>query len=102
MFSVKNKNVRKIAWVHNDISKVFGKKIKAKIKKCLDKNIYSKYETIVFVSKDNFRKFNETYKEIRNEYLEPVKKEIIYNYIDKEKVIQKAEENAEIQFNKET
>ena len=101
MFSVKNKNVRKIAWVHNDISKVFGKKIKAKIKKSLDKKTYSKYETIVFVSKDNFRKFNETYKEIRNEYLEPVKKEIIYNYIDKEKVIQKAEENAEIQFNKE-
>lgn len=52
------------------------------------------------MSKDNFKKFNETYKDIRNEYLEPVKKEIIYNYIDKEKVKQKALENIEVKFNK--
>lgn len=92
LFSVKNKNTRKIVWVHNDISLVFGNGIKAKIKKKLDKKIYSKYETIVFVSKDNMRKFKEVYKEIRNEYLEPVKKEIIYNYINKEEVLKKAEE----------
>ena len=30
LFGVKNKNTRKIAWIHNDITKVFGKNIKAK------------------------------------------------------------------------
>lgn len=34
IFSVKSKkNTNKIAWIHNDISKVFGKGIKSKIKK---------------------------------------------------------------------
>lgn len=101
LFSVKNKKTRKIAWIHNDISQVFGKGIKAKIKKSLDKKTYSKYETLVFVSKDNFKKFNETYKNIRNEYLEPVKKEIIYNYIDAETVRKKAQETADFQFDKQ-
>ena len=36
LFSVKNKNTRKIAWIHNDISLVFGTGIKAKIKKEAD------------------------------------------------------------------
>ena len=102
LFSVKNKNTRKIAWVHNDISLVFGKGIKASIKKYFDKKIYSKYQTIVFVSKDNMRKFKEVYKDIRNKYLEPIKKEIIYNYIDKEEVIKKAEENIDTGFNENT
>ena len=47
------------------------------------------------------RKFREVYTDtVRNEYLEPVKKEIIYNYIDREKVIEKAEEKTEIIFDK--
>lgn len=102
LFSVKNKKTRKIVWVHNDISLVFGKGIKAKLKKKLDQKIYSKYETIVFVSKDNMRKFKEVYKEIRNKYLEPVKKEIIYNYIDKDEVIKKSEEDLNVEFDKDT
>ena len=101
LFSVKNKKTRKIAWIHNDITKVFGRGLKAKIKKILDKKIYSKYETLVFVSKDNLKKFNELYSEIKNEYLEPVKKEIIYNYIDKERVKNKSNENIKEVFNKE-
>ena len=37
IFSVKSKkNTNKIAWIHNDISKVFGKGIKSKIKRILD------------------------------------------------------------------
>lgn len=101
LFSVKNKNTRKIAWIHNDISLVFGTGIKAKIKKEADRKIYSKYDTLVFVSRDNMRKFREVYTDtVRNEYLEPVKKEIIYNYIDREKVIEKAEEKTEIIFDK--
>lgn len=101
LFSVKNKNTRKIAWIHNDISLVFGTGIKAKIKKEADRKIYSKFDTLVFVSRDNMRKFREVYKDtVRNEYLEPVKKEIIYNYIESEKVIEKAREKPEIIFDK--
>lgn len=99
LFSVKNKKIRKIAWIHNDISLVFGTGIKAKIKKEADRKIYSKYDTLVFVSRDNMRKFREVYKDtVRNEYLEPVKKDVIYNYIDSEKVIEKAGEKPEITF----
>lgn len=101
LFSIKNKNTKKIAWIHNDITKVFGNSLKSKLKKILDKRIYSKYDTLVFVSKDNLKKFNKEYKDIRNKYLEPIKKEVIYNYIDKEKIIKKAEEKNNIVFNKD-
>lgn len=101
LFSVKNKNTRKIAWIHNDISRVFGTGIKAKLKKEADRKIYSKYDTLVFVSRDNMRKFREVYKDtVRNEYLEPVKKDVIYNYIDSKSVIEKAEEKPDIIFDK--
>ena len=102
LFSINNKNTKKIAWIHNDITKVFGNGLKSKLKKILDKKIYSKYDTIVFVSEDNLKKFNKEYKDIRNKYLEPIKKEVIYNYIDKENIIKKAEEkNDDIVFNKD-
>lgn len=101
LFSIKNKNTKKIAWIHNDITKVFGNGLKSKLKKMLDKKIYSKYDTIVFVSEDNLKKFNKEYKDIRNKYLEPIKKEVIYNYIDKENIIKKAEEKNDIVFNKD-
>lgn len=102
LFSINNKNTKKIAWIHNDITKVFGNGLKSKLKKILDKRIYSKYDTIVFVSEDNLKKFNKEYKDIRNKYLEPIKKEVIYNYIDKENIIKKAEEkNDDIVFNKD-
>ena len=102
LFSVENKNTRKIAWIHNDISLVFGKGIKSKIKKTLDKKIYSKYEMLVFVSKDNLKKFRTVYKEIRNKYLELVKKDVICNYINQESVLKKAEEKAEIELKKDS
>ena len=57
LFSVKNTNTKKIVWIHNDISKVFGNSIKSKIKKLIDKKIYNKYNQLVFVSKDNLDKF---------------------------------------------
>lgn len=101
LFSIKNKNTKKIAWIHNDITKVFGNGLKSKLKKMLDKKIYSKYDTLVFVSKDNLKKFNEEYKDIGNESLKPIKKEVIYNYIDKENIIKKAEEKNDIVFNKD-
>ena len=54
IFSVKHKNTNKIACIHNDISKVFGKGPKSRIKRILDRNIYEKFDTLVFVSIDNF------------------------------------------------
>lgn len=92
LLSVKNSNAKKIAWIHNDISLVFGNGIKAKIKRILDKNIYQKYEKLIFVSKDNFNKFVQVYPNLKNVKQEDVKLKVIYNYINKEKVIEKSNE----------
>ena len=85
LFCIKNKNVKKIAWIHNDISLVFGNGLKAKIKKFIDKKVYKKYDDLVFVSKDNLNNFKELYKNIS-----PDRIHLIYNYIDENKVIEKA------------
>lgn len=99
LFSVKNKRTKKIAWIHNDMSLVFGKGIKAKIKRKIDRKTYSKYHTLVFVSQDNKNKFEEIYPDLRNKELERVHKRVIHNYIDKNLVIKKSEENVDIKFN---
>lgn len=91
LFSSKNKKTRKIAWVHNDITKVFGNGIKAKIKKQVDKSLYSKYDKIIFVSRDNQEKFEEVYNL-------DVPKQVIYNYIDINSVINKSEKDMDIKF----
>ena len=102
LFGVKNKNTRKIAWVHNDITQVFGKDIKAKLKVAIDIKTYGKYQTLVFVSKDNRDKFTEIYKDVRDEYLQPVHKRVIYNYINPQNVIEGAEEKIEDSLNDKT
>ena len=94
IFSYKNKKVKKIAWIHSDISQIFGNGFKSKIKRWLDKEIYSKYNKLIFVSKDNMEKFNEIYPDVK------VDKQVINNYIDKEKVLKKAQEGQEIEFDK--
>lgn len=83
IFATKNKETKKIAWVHNDISLVFGKTLKSKIKVILNKVLYKKYEQLIFVSKDNLEKFNKIYN------IE-IQKKVIYNYIDRENVANKA------------
>lgn len=97
LFSCKNENVRKIAWIHNDISQVFGQGIKSKIKKYLDENTYKKYNDLVFVSKDNLDKFNETYKKLK---ITEEHKKVIYNYIDSKRIIEKSQEKIETNFEK--
>ena len=92
IFSYKNKKAKKIAWIHSDISQIFGHGFKSKIKRFLDKKIYSKYNKLIFVSKDNMEKFNEIYPDVK------VDKKVINNYIDKEKVIKKAQEGQDIEF----
>ena len=47
------KSNKKIVWVHNDIAKVFGDNFKARLKLKVDEKNYSKYDKIIFVSKDN-------------------------------------------------
>lgn len=83
--NVKNKTLKKIAWVHNDIGQVFGKKFRAKIKRKLDKKCYSHYNNIVFVSEDNKEAFEEIYKLDNN-------KIVIPNYISSKRVLEKSEE----------
>ena len=94
LFSVKNKTAKKIVWIHNDISKVFGTGLKARIKKNLDEKIYNKYDELVFVSKDNLKSFNKAYDEKINDN----KKCVIYNYIDKERILKKSSENIDVPF----
>lgn len=97
LFSIKNENVRKISWIHNDISLVFGQGVKSKIKKHLDEKVYDKYNDLVFVSKDNLDKFNKTYTNLK---IGEEHKKVIYNYIDKERIIKKSNENIDVSFDK--
>lgn len=92
LFSVKSAN-KKIAWIHNDISKVYGNSLKAKIKKIIDGKIYKKYDELVFVSEENKKDFNKQYK-----WKETLKEHVIRNYIDYEKVIKKSEEKIEMPY----
>lgn len=88
IFSVKSKHdTRKIAWMHNDISKVFGKGIKSKIKRILDRNIYEKYDTLAFVSIDNLDKFNKVYDDMDLPH-----ETVINNYINSDRIIKLSEE----------
>ena len=101
LFSTKNKKTRKIAWIHNDVSLVFGKGVKAKLKQYIDRKIYSKFETLVFVSQDNRKSFDTIYKDIRDKELVPIHKRVIYNYIDQENILQKAQIEENVPFKKE-
>lgn len=95
LFSVKNSKTKKIVWIHNDISQVFGIGIKSKIKKIIDKNIYEKYDKLIFVSKDNLEKFKNTYKDSE---INKKEKRVIYNYINPNKILEKAENKTEKNF----
>ncbi|MBR1653896.1 MAG: glycosyltransferase [Clostridia bacterium] len=101
LFSFKNgkntkniSNPKKIAWVHNDIGQVFGKSLKAKIKKKLDRRCYLQYDDIVFVSNDNLEQFEEVYNLNKN-------KMVIPNYISSKRVLEKSEANFGNVFSKE-
>lgn len=87
-------NATRIAWVHNDISKVFGRGLKSKIKRIFDRNVYEKYDKLVFVSISNLDKFNKVY----DDMLLP-KEKVINNYIDASRIIKLSKEplNASIE-----
>lgn len=85
--------------MHNDVSLVFGKGIKAQLKKNIDRKIYSEYETLVFVSEDNLDKFEKIYS---NKKINRVHKQVIYNYIEKETILKKAKQEQEVTFDETT
>ena len=87
LFATQNNKTKKIAWIHNDIKRVFGSGIKSKLKRNIDKKIYTKYNDLVFVSNDNMEKFQEIYNDINTENMH-----VIYNYIDSELVIKKSKD----------
>ena len=93
-------NIKRIAWVHNDISKVFGKNLKAKIKMKIDKKIYEKYDEIVFVSNENKEDFEKTYGKLRKKKdgNECIKTSVIRNYINYQSVLEKSEQEPEVKF----
>ena len=86
-------NTKKIVWVHNDIKKVFGDSLKAKIKKTVDKYFYKKYQKIIFVSNQNKESFEAVYGKISN-------MQVIYNYINKNRVERMSRENIKSTINK--
>ncbi len=81
-----NGESKKIVWIHNDISKVFGTGFKSKLKIRIDKKMYSKYDKLIFVSNDNKVAFNNLFNQKKLEE----KEQVIYNYIDKERIIEKS------------
>lgn len=85
LFSIQNKKSKKYAWIHTDISLIFGNNLKSKIKKMLNKKIYTKYTKLIFVSKNSLEKFNTLYDIKTN-------KQVIYNYLNIDKVIKKSKE----------
>lgn len=80
LISPKNKNTTKIAWIHNDISLVFGNSLKSKIKKIFNKILYKKYQKLVFVSNHNRQKFVDYYNINTPKF-------VVHNYLNKNNVI---------------
>lgn len=94
LLSIKNKGIKKIAWVHNDISKVFGNGKKANIKKFINKKIYYKYDKIVLVSEDNLNIFNKQYDLYE-------KTQVVLNYVEPIRIKKRSEEKIENIFSKD-
>ena len=74
-------DARKIAWIHNDIEDVFNGN---ESKKELNRKAYEKYNELIFVSEDNLKKFKKYFKDNK------VHKQVIYNYLNKTLVTNKA------------
>jgi len=95
IFSSGKEKQKKIAWIHNDISQVFGAGIKAKLKRKIDENLYNKFSKLIFVSKSNLESFEQTYPSNKST------KKVIYNYIDSQNVLEKSKIQIETKFNEE-
>lgn len=85
-----NKTSKKIAWVHTDLEKSRTLSLKN------EEKMYSKIDKVVCVSSECKDVFDRLYKS------QSYKSEIIYNLINKEKIIDKANEKIEYNFTKPT
>ena len=83
---------KKIAWIHNDMSKVYGKGFKSKMKLELEQSLYEEYDKLIFVSNENLEDFKKTF-DFKFEY------EVIRNYLDYEKILEKAKEKVDLPYN---
>ena len=95
LFFYKIKGIKKIAWIHVDISKIYGNGIKAKIKQIVDRKFYSKYNNLVFVSEENKKDFENIYGKQKNAV-------IIRNYLDYNKIIVKSNESEDLPYDDKT
>lgn len=77
---------KKIVWVHNDIEDVFGKDKGSSVKQKMNKKCYTKYDNLVFVSKDNMKKFKKYFPDVKADM------QVIYNYLNTDSVKEKAKE----------
>ena len=80
LFAVKNKDVRKIAWVHTNLSK----HVTNPIRKAQYQKDYQSYEQVIFCSSDALNGFEKTYK-VNNT-------RVVYNYLDTINIIKKSVE----------
>ena len=85
-----NKNSKKIAWVHTDITK--HKPISQRI----EKESYDKVDKVICVSEEAKQKFIEVYPSYKE------KVSVIYNIIDKDKILQMSNEYIKYETNKPT
>jgi len=95
IFATPEENVRKIAWVHNDIEQVFGIDKHSSVKQKINESSYNSYDELIFVSNDNKKKFESFFKN------NSVKKEVIYNYLDISLVKEKAKEKIDLALKKD-
>lgn len=94
LMSSKNHNVKKIAWVHTNISKYNEKGIKKHLKNGKTNKIYSSYDKIIFSGELVREKFNKYY------YVN-VPQYVIPNYIDLSRVINGSKLKADIELKKD-
>lgn len=76
---------KKIAWLHSDISNFYETNNYRTIKIIQDKINYSKYDNIIFVSNELKESFEKFFPDNTS------KKQVIYNYIDENRIKQKAQ-----------
>ncbi len=89
IFATPDSKTEKIAWLHNDMARVYGEGWKSKIKLKIDQKMYQNFQKIAFVSKDNQESFAKLYPEIWGD--PHIEKVVLYNYIEAKSILEKAE-----------
>lgn len=88
-------DVKKIAWVHNDLEKTFDGGFKNCWKHYLNKKSYQNYSQLVFVSRDNQMIFERIYPTLQQE------KCVIQNYLDSKRIQSLARKKVDTSFKKD-